>query len=617
MAEQTIFFTDCEKSIFDAIAQRRAIYGSENRNSTDHAWLYKKMAYATAAARNSTNQRTSSLTTPTGAGLGGGGLYRGKTPTQEGRFLPKPHINTVKVSNEGDFGSIKKCEVAFTVYSRADLDKMQSFFDIGADLVVQYGWNNAGPAGGKPGMFKGVVYNFGYQVNTAGGFDCTTYGIGPGIAALAGNVNAASDSKGKKVTDPLGNVVSYNSLSEALSILKSDADQLQPGAVNADAVGCVKMPSSWGTASESTESKEATQKAEDASMYFVSLEKIVQLVNRKVLRDAGGPRMDNIVIKCNGTISLGNIPSPDYLVSASPKEILFPGLCKYGANHAFTFGDFDAKFTASDPGGDLSKTMINIDYLIDTLTKIGESTQDKSKSADSTIAKFFKILFDRIHYCSGTRFKLALATNAKGTDGQDDSEFLVVDTNYIAAPLKNQILELTAVTEQSVCRAISLSAKIPSEMVTMAYVQNTSTLSTSSSTGLSAVVGGGDKPQPGAETAKPTLQECLLKFDSAEVTAKDITSLQAALKRVYVGGNDPGSKPSKEAIPYPIDFSATIDGLEGFVFGNAITTNYLPSVYADKTGTKVAFTITKVEHTIANNDWTTSLSTVCRLIPRA
>ena len=64
MAEQTIFFTDCDKSIFDAIKARRAIYGSENRSSTDHAWLYKKMAYATASARNSTNQRTSSLTTP-------------------------------------------------------------------------------------------------------------------------------------------------------------------------------------------------------------------------------------------------------------------------------------------------------------------------------------------------------------------------------------------------------------------------------------------------------------------------------------------------------------------------------------------------------------------------
>jgi hypothetical protein len=376
------------------------------------------------------------------------------------------------------------------------------------------------------------------------------------------------------------------------------------------------MPSSWGTASESTESKEAAQKAEDASMYFISLEKIVQLIKVKVLEDAGGDKMKNITFKCNGAITLGNIPGPDYLVSANPKEILFPGLCKYGTNHTFTFGDYDAKFTASDPGGDLSKTMINIDYLIDTLSKIGESTQDKSKSADSTIAKFFKILFDRIHYCSGTRFKLSLATNAKGADGQDDSEFLVVDTNYIAAPLKNQILELTAVTEQSVCRAISLVAKIPSEMVTMAYVQNTSTLAKADTSGIGAVTGGSTQKQAGAETAKPTLQECLLKFDSAEVTAKDITSLQAALNRVYIGGNDPGSKPSKEAIPYPIDFSATIDGLEGFVFGNAITTNYLPSVYADKNGTKVAFTITKVEHTIANNDWTTSLSTICRLIPR-
>ena len=65
-------------------------------------------------------------------------------------------------------------------------------------------------------------------------------------------------------------------------------------------------------------------------------------------------------------------------------------------------------------------------------------------------------------------------------------------------------------------------------------------------------------------------------------------------------------------MPFPLNFSATIDGIEGFVFGNVITTNYLPAVYQT---TKLAFTVTKVEHLIANNDWTTILSTVCRLLP--
>jgi hypothetical protein len=87
-----------------------------------------------------------------------------------------------------------------------------------------------------------------------------------------------------------------------------------------------------------------------------------------------------------------------------------------------------------------------------------------------------------------------------------------------------------------------------------------------------------------------------------------ITSLQAALKRAYMEVTD---SQSKELIPFPLDFSATIDGIDGIIFGNVVTTNYLPPVYQSN---KVAFTVTKVEHEIQNNDWTTTISTVCREI---
>jgi hypothetical protein len=54
-----------------------------------------------------------------------------------------------------------------------------------------------------------------------------------------------------------------------------------------------------------------------------------------------------------------------------------------------------------------------------------------------------------------------------------------------------------------------------------------------------------------------------------------------------------------------------LDGIEGFTFGNAITTNYLPAQY--KRG-DIAFTVTTVEHNISGGDWTTTLNTVCRFI---
>ena len=611
MAE-TIFFSECEASVFKAVNARKAIYKSENRSSTDHIWLFKKMAIASATAVNTVAGRTSTLTPPQGGGIGAANsLYKGAKATIDGRFLPKPHINTVKISNEGDFGSIKKCEVTFTVYSRADLDKMQSFFDIGSNLAVKYGWKYSGGPFGKQGEFNGIIYNFAYQVNASGGFDCTTYGIGEGIAILAANVKASVDSKGESYKDTLDNLLVVTNLPTKLAKLMADAKELGENAIDeVTGVGCVKMPTSWGTADNSAEKKEVKEAqeeapSEDVPKYYISLEKLVALVKEQIL-NASSPKMKEVTLKCDSATTLGNMPIADNLVSANPVEMLFPGFCNYGQTHTYVLGAYDAAFKA----GDLSKTMLSIPWLVDTLSELGKSTQDKSKSTDSTIAKFFKIIFDKIYQNSGTRFKLSLSTNPK-----NEKEFLIADVNYVeASTLK--VLELTAVTEDSICRSISLSAKIPSELVTMAYTRNANTLSNANGTGLNGLSGGTPPPPENPETAEPTLAEIRTAIDAAPLTTTTITSLEGALKRVYIGGADPTAL-AKEAVAYPIDFSATIDGLEGFIFGNAITTNYLPSVYHDATGQKVAFTITKVEHTISNNDWTTTLSTVCRIRPTA
>ena len=53
----------------------------------------------------------------------------------------------------------------------------------------------------------------------------------------------------------------------------------------------------------------------------------------------------------------------------------------------------------------------------------------------------------------------------------------------------------------------------------------------------------------------------------------------------------------------PITLDVELDGIGGFVFGNMLTISSLPNEY---NGWK--FQITKVEHTVSNADWTTSLS---------
>jgi len=366
------------------------------------------------------------------------------------------------------------------------------------------------------------------------------------------------------------------------------------------------------------------------------------------LRAAGGPKFNKLVIKCNSDITKGSMPAADKLVSGNPLQVLFPGFGNYGTHNLFS-----TDYVTEMQKGDLSKTMINIQWLKQMLKTMGTLTVDAQKSANNSIGKFFQNILDTIHINSGTRFKLSLVSNPT-----DDAEILITDPDYVDSAV--EAYEITAVTEDSICRSISLTSKVPDKMATAAFIGNTNTLvsmgagpgslngtitknpppppappkptplvlaPTGSASG-SLTLGNllGITPLPGAaplitSTFPPGTPE--YQFDIAKKTmdavnlgptSDNITAMQAAIKRMYVeGSNADNTNRVKEAIPFPINFSCTLDGIEGFICGNAITCNYLPTVYKQKT--KVAFTILKIEHNIAGNDWTTTLSTLCRFLP--
>lgn len=62
---------------------------------------------------------------------------------------------------------------------------------------------------------------------------------------------------------------------------------------------------------------------------------------------------------------------------------------------------------------------------------------------------------------------------------------------------------------------------------------------------------------------------------------------------------------------YPIELTLTIDGINGFKFGDVIRTTMIPSHY--NTRWKVVFTITKIIHKVTPSAWETTLHTAARL----
>jgi len=601
----TIFYTAVDGGVQGALNARKNIYSTAVRDSGAHAWLNQKMAYASATAFHKKAGRSASLQLVVGGGIGGSGLYE-PGRTSAGAFNPKPHITSVKISSAGDFGSVLKCDISFTVYNLNDLDGKQAFFDLGAEVNVKYGWHKDGGAGGQAGNFKGFVYNFSYQVNPVGGFDCVCNAMGEGMAILGASANPASDAKGKEIADALGNKVHGDTVMGALEVIVDGLEGQAEQIVGPDGVGNVKFPESWGTG-EGEDGEEAIPH------YYVTLEAFVKLAVEKI-HDTSA-KLKEISIKCDGTVTKGNVPAggSNMLVSGNPKEILLPEpYATYGGKMKLGFTTHQGEFGS----GDLSKIMISITHLNDILSKLADDKGNNAKSADTSIAKLFGKLFDSININTGTRFKLSMSQNPK-----NPMEFLIVDSNYIDAAIAPYVI--TAVQRDSICRNISLVAKVPSEMATAAYVGNTSTSSPAGAV-VAQINGITEKDTPTKGDPTTSYADARKKIDAQGPpdpkdpegigpSPKNVNALRAAIKRMYTSGETAnGVKPGTEAFPVPIEFSCTLDGINGFLFGNAITCNYLPAAYKKA---KICFTVTKVDHNISGNDWTTTLSTVCRTQP--
>jgi len=597
---KTLFYT--KSKALGMIAARANVYAAKRRDDDAYAWLYKKMAYATATAG-------ATLSTQTGGGLGTtpNSLYNGAGPSVS--HLPKPHLVSLKTSYSGNYGSIQKCDITFTVYSLDQLDSYQGFFTINGDISANWGWENAGNLGGSE-SFKGKVVNFGWSINADGSVNCSSTGIGKGTDTLSTSANAGGLlAWGTKVSGLPNAEIFGDSIMANINAQRSIL-QLVSGDYRAG-YACQNISNQWLAQSVLTEKDETGKlKKQDADRafpdthqeYFISLEQLCQEINNSLIK--AYPLEKTNRISCNNDVTVSSIPKAPF-ASANPRDFLFPGAADYG-KRKFTFSSNETMIPGSK-GVDVSKILINVNFVAKTFETLGAQVNKDQQSGDTTLDSFFKQLFAAISINSGGAFQLAMAI-----DQEDQSPYkgqaIVIESQYMDDNI--DVCPIPAVTERSVCRAMSLSAKIPDKLKSVA-----STAAVAS--------GGSDKNTaalkrviPGAVATKPDHATTYTKDNNPLVTVglwgpvpSFIAEAQAFLRKQASGANDPNKH-----IIYPLDFSFTIDGVSGLEFGNAVSTNYMPAIYNSNTN-KAVFTVLTVEHNVSGNDWTTSCTTVFRIRP--
>ena len=126
-------------------------------------------------------------------------------------------ITNLTVASEGFMGSILKATIAWNCWSLDDLQYYDDFFlTIGKSIMVEWGWSIPGDIiktfskdelhtsvtqgkirvlenGGNYGVCSGVISNFEWSLNDAGGFDCTTDIIAHGQPMMEAKTEQGAD----------------------------------------------------------------------------------------------------------------------------------------------------------------------------------------------------------------------------------------------------------------------------------------------------------------------------------------------------------------------------------------------------------------------------------------
>ena len=604
-----VFAEDVDASVQSTLNTRKAYYGAQFRDSGAHAWLLQKTAYALAAAKT-IDGKSSSLTVPTQGGFGANGMY---TNTGTQRFTPKSHITSVKISNEGKWGSTKRAEIAFTTYSLNGLNALSAFFTVGADVTIEAGWNSAGGAAGKPMRFSGIVYNFSYNLNANGGFDCTCEAISESVLAaslrVAGQFETGAtpppppaDSEEPGQESPANNIFSLFKDEVTRVTSQDDVSQIEPETalplegeqIKLIAVAFKLKRTPEGQKEADGDAEEGEEPAEP--IYYVTLEEVVNQINRMLSNPGTGGTKINLQYVCNGTVTKSEV-NPN-MRSANPLVLMIPGRMNYSDDFNITNTELESYIE----DGDISKFLISIDWLLKTSEEYQKSMGNNTTKDAGQIDAFFEKIFEMIKTYTGSYHLLGLITDPKVAK---PTEWSIIDTNYIESNPSPYSFE--AGTKRSMVRSISMNTKIPSKFAAAAYISARQANTTATA---DVYVSKNLAGQANAETTPFNPDTDLVPITKdliKDISDANIQKMSAALSKLKA--SQPSSAPPNKLQPAAIDLSVTIDGIEGIVFGNTITTNYIPSDYASS----VYFTVTNVEHNIGNSDWTTTLSTVMRM----
>lgn len=269
-----------------------------------------------------------------------------------------------------------------------------------------------------------------------------------------------------------------------------------------------------------------------------------------------------------------------------------------------------------------SRIFLNLEMI----QKILEVTSDKT-TKDFSLASFIAVICTRIAMATASAINLKLVTHP-----DDSTKLLLTDANYILDP-SNSTSNSTANVipysvpmfsnhpQGSIVRSFTLSAKLPENAKNLAYVMNSGDQVSNSklapymnfmysAQNVDQINKMLENHRNDHEKLIENLQEAKLNYGNSP----GVPELQQSLNKALI---EYIKKPFKDfkrsqamAAPiFPFEATITIDGINGFRYGDVLQFDALPLRYRMNT----VFSIINITHTVSNTgEWITELRCIMR-----
>tara|TARA_R110002012_G_scaffold240232_1_gene414399 strand:- start:1102 stop:2952 length:1851 start_codon:yes stop_codon:yes gene_type:complete len=564
-------------------------------------------------------------------------------PNSTGR--PAPVLKDVKISLEGEASSLRRAEVSYTCFDKTSFEKLEADLLIpGSEITIKYGY--VGPSNStQSGEYKFRVYDYSFKMTKTNNFECSLKAVAPGTGAEFDSL----DINGKQNFPDEDFVTDYDGTNDITKVsnifdyidyqVQKQTDELNTSKwFNPEHGTCGRLDDGghYGVLKAPDDYEPPTKLAVGKwcldRIVYISLEGIIAMVNGYILSENDNKyeiQFKDEYSSVDYQYPAGKIWSP------APSRILIPyakgtrenrygvtmNCDAFAAKNSKAYDEFRVDAVGAKGiliGRDVLREIVN---SLDTKVMNEDSSTEESQKSNSSLKleDFFKKIFAAIRENTGGDWNFCLEREDSKIANNNKIPIWIVNKN---SPFKGDPvtpLVLNPVSGKNGVRDMSMAGSVPKDIQAQAFggapnvtrEQKSIQVITDERRKLEIEINA-EIAEIRSKTHQVRRSLHLGSYDSdATAAAKGIIKRLVNAQTV-----EESVKKNKlmEPTPYPLKLSLQIDGIEGFRFGDTISSNYLPSRYTKNSGVRVVFTITKYTHTFKGNDWSTSIESVCRMV---